>query len=64
MRTTMADMSERAADDSMSEGDRRDMNEYGITHHHKSVYTYKTHAYDRLSDALAYARIDSARTER
>lgn len=30
--------------------------EYGITHEKKSVYFYQGHRYDRLSDALRYAR--------
>lgn len=44
--------------DHVSDDDHRDMNRYGISHHHKSVYSYKTHVYERLADALAYARID------
>lgn len=61
----MTEMNERtqyrAAGEPVSEDDRRAMNEYGISHQHKSVYTYRAHVYDRLADALAYARIDSAR---
>ena len=52
---------EHAAGDQVTENDRRVMNQYGITYQNKTVYTYKTYVYDRLADALAYARIDSAR---
>jgi hypothetical protein len=47
----------------MSEQDKTLMAEYGITSTDKKVYTYKEYRYDRLSDALSYARIDTGRSE-
>jgi len=38
------------------------MAEYAITSTVKKVYTYKEYRYDRLSDALSYARIDTGRS--
>jgi hypothetical protein len=46
----------------MSEQDKTMMAEYGITSTVKKVYTYKEYRYDRLSDALSYARTDSMRS--
>ena len=40
----------------MSEQDTMLMAEYGITSTVKKVYQYKDYRYDRLSDALNYAR--------
>lgn len=39
-----------------SEAEKKLMSQYGITHTHKSVYCYEGHKYDRLSDAVSYAR--------
>ena len=39
------------------------MAEYGITSSPKTVYFYKEYRYDRLSDALSYAKSDTKRTE-
>jgi len=39
-----------------SEEAQKLMAEYGISHEKKSVYFYQGHKYDRLSDALRYAR--------
>ena len=39
------------------------MAEYGITSSPKTVYFYKEFRYDRLSDALGYAKIDAQRTQ-
>ena len=47
----------------MSEQDKALMAEYGITSTVKEVYSYKGYRYDRLSDALSYARIDARRSE-
>jgi hypothetical protein len=38
------------------------MAEYGITSTVKKVYRYKDYRYDRLSDALSYARTDTSRS--
>lgn len=46
----------------MSEQDKTLMAEYGITSTVKKVYTYKGYRYDRLSDALSYARTDTWRS--
>jgi hypothetical protein len=46
----------------MSEQDKKLMAEYGITSTVKKVYTYKGYRYDRLSDALSYARTDTRRS--
>jgi hypothetical protein len=46
----------------MNEQDKKLMAEYGITSTVKKVYRYKEHRYDRLSDALSYARIDTKRS--
>jgi hypothetical protein len=46
----------------MSEQDKKLMAEYGITSTAKKVYRYKEYRYDRLSDALSYARIDARRS--
>ena len=46
----------------MSEQDKMLMAEYGITSTVKKVYRYKEYRYDRLSDALSYARTDSMRS--
>lgn len=46
----------------MSEQDKMLMAEYGITSTFKEEYRYKEYHYDRLSDALSYARTDTRRT--
>lgn len=46
----------------MSEQDQKLMAEYGITSTVKTVYQYKDYRYERLSDALSYARIDVRRS--
>ena len=47
----------------MSEQDKPLVAEYGITSSPKTVYFYKECRYDRLSDALSYAKSDTKRTE-
>lgn len=44
-----------------SDEDRELMGQYGITHEKKSVYFYDGHKYERLSDAVRYARDSLAR---
>ena len=46
----------------MNEQDNKLMAEYSITSTVKSVYQYKDYRYERLSDALSYARIDARRS--
>ncbi|MEN8129946.1 MAG: hypothetical protein ABFS45_07075 [Pseudomonadota bacterium] len=46
----------------MSEQEKRLMAEYGITSTVKKVYRYKDYRYDRLSDAISYARSDTRRS--
>jgi hypothetical protein len=46
----------------MSEQDKTLMAEYSITSTVKTVYSYKGYRYDRLSDAISYARIDTRRS--
>ena len=47
----------------MSEQDKSLMAEYDITSSPKTVYFYKQYRYDRLSDALSYAKSDTKRTQ-
>jgi hypothetical protein len=44
-----------------SEDEKKLMAQYGITHTHKSVYFYEGHRYDKVSDAINYARDSLAR---
>ena len=46
----------------MSEQDKMLMAEYGITSTVKKVYRYRDYRYDRLSDALSFARNDTRRS--
>jgi hypothetical protein len=43
----------------MNEQDKKLMAEYAITSTVKTVYQYKEFRYERLSDALSYARSDT-----
>ena len=43
-------------DEQSAEKARELMAEYGITQEEKSVYRYQGHKYDRLSDAIRYAK--------
>ena len=47
----------------MSEQEKTLMTEYGITSSPKTVYFYKEYRYDRLSDALSYAKNDTNRSQ-
>lgn len=47
----------------MSEQDKALMVEYGITSSPEMVYFYKAYRYEKLSDALSYAKSDTQRTE-
>jgi len=46
-----------------SEEEQKLMVQYGITHEKKSVYFYQGHKYDKLSDAIRYARDSLAREQ-
>ena len=46
-----------------SEEEQKLMVQYGITHEKKSVYFYQGHKYDKLSDAIRYARDSLARKQ-
>ncbi|NKC01947.1 MAG: hypothetical protein GKR90_26075 [Pseudomonadales bacterium] len=41
----------------MTDEETRLMDEHGITCETKTVYHFRTHKYDRLQDALNYAKI-------
>ena len=43
-------------DKQCSEEEQKLMVQYGITHETKSVYFYQGHKYDKLNDAIRYAR--------
>jgi hypothetical protein len=47
----------------MSEQDKNLMEKYGITSTPRTVYFYKEFRYDRLADALAYAKNDTKRIQ-
>jgi hypothetical protein len=44
-----------------TDDEREQMAEYGILQSEKAQYTYQGYVYDRLADAVAYARIDTKR---
>jgi len=45
----------------MTEEEKQQLDLYGITMEEKTVFHYRSYTYDRLTDALNYARIDSDR---
>ena len=45
----------------MTEEERQTMAVHGITCETKTVFSYKGYTYDRLEDAVRYARIESRR---
>jgi len=45
----------------MTKDDRQTMDDYSITCRSEDVYYYKDFRYQRLADAVRYAKIDSAR---
>jgi hypothetical protein len=49
-------------DKQVTEEERKLMAQYGITHETKSMYFYQGHKYDKLNDAINYARDSLART--
>ena len=46
----------------MRKQDKIMMAEYGISRSSRTTYFYKEYRYDRLSDALSYARTDTRRS--
>ncbi len=45
----------------MTKQDQQDMDAHGITEQSKTVYHYKGFKYDRLDEAVRYARVDADR---
>jgi hypothetical protein len=43
----------------MNEEEKELMERYGITVEQKTVYSYKGYRYERLKDALNYAKVDA-----
>ena len=43
----------------MNEEDNKLMEQYDITSQQKTVYLYKGYKYDRLKDAINFAKIDA-----
>ena len=48
----------------MSEADKALMAQYGITAEEITIYSYKEHRYDKLKDAINFARLDSRPDEK
>ncbi|MEJ2604264.1 MAG: hypothetical protein P8172_13425 [Gammaproteobacteria bacterium] len=48
----------------MNQKDRQTMEAHGITRGTKDVYFYKEYKYDRLDDAVRFARIDTRRARK
>ncbi len=48
----------------MTDEEKRDMEQFGITSETKTIFHFKGHKYDRLDDALNYAKkVDSPETK-
>ncbi len=45
----------------MSEDDKAVMEKYGITYEQRTVFFWKDHKYERLADAVNYAKLASAK---
>ena len=48
----------------MKQEDRKTMEAHGITCATKNVYFYKEYKYDRLDDAVRFAKIDTGRVRK
>ena len=48
---------------SMTEEDKKAMAKYGITHEQRTVFFWKDYKYERLADAVNYAKVASAKTK-
>jgi hypothetical protein len=55
---------EQQTEEQQTEEQRAQMQKYGILQRQKTQYTYQGFVYDRLTDAVEYARIDSEREAR
>ena len=49
-------------DKQATEEENKLMAQFGITQENKSVYFYQGHRYEKLGDAISYARLNLART--
>ncbi len=47
----------------MTKEDEELMEQHGITLEQKSVYCYRGHKYDKLEDALRYARLEASQRQ-
>ncbi len=47
----------------MSEAEKKLMAEYGITSAPETIYYYKSYRYDKLADALKFAKRDNEQPE-
>lgn len=61
LRPPLAVRAEPAAVRDTPENDRQQMDCFGISARQKTVYEYKGYVYDRLADALNYARTETTR---
>jgi hypothetical protein len=52
---------EQNTDEQPTEEQRAQMLHYGILQRQKTQYTYQGYVYDRLTDAVQYARLDGER---
>lgn len=55
--------STEAPQDRATEDQHREMALFGISAEQKTVYHYQGYVYERLADALAYARISTAKLD-
>lgn len=63
MRTIMTNQPPtQAPQNPPSEAEHEQMARFGITTEQRAVYRYRSHRYERLTDALAYAAIDATGT--
>lgn len=46
----------------MNESEMRMVELYGIRSEHKTVYFYNGHKYDKLKDAINYAKLEALKT--
>ena len=46
----------------MNETEKRMVELYGIRPEHKTVYFYNGHKYDKLKDAINYAKLEALKT--
>ena len=55
---------QNGSSNAMNEEEKELAKLYGITVEHKTVYLYQGHRYERLNDALNYAKLDTERRQR